>query len=371
MAKLDLSALDNEYSDTSNDIFRRLSIDDIIEDPDQPRTEFDLTSLEALGKDIEKNGQIAPIRVREADENGKYKIIVGARRFRACKLRGIREMDALVKNDERLDEYSQVSENTQREGLTPLEMANFIAKRQAAGEKNAEIARKLSMDKSAITQYSALIDPPPFFIELYNQGKCTNPLYFYELKKIWNTWPDEVELWATKTDDITRSSIKALYVRLKGPDPEQPIVTVTEQTGLSGKSGLDTVNTGDSTRNAAVSDSSDAVVIEQQQDSPTESTEPKTEITTGDTETIETPKVTVVPAHNPEIEKEDSESASDPNKIKKPLLLVEYEGRAAMLLLNRRPSTAGFVFIRYEDGSGEDEVNAGDVKINLLTEASK
>lgn len=360
---LDFSALGDEYGDTSNDVFRRLPIDDIIEDPDQPRTEFDPVALEALSQDIKRNGQIQPIVVRPANSDGKFKIIVGARRYRACKLGGESEMDVLVRDTERLDEYSQVSENHQREGLSPLEMANFIAKRQAAGEKNADIARKLGIDKSAVTQYCALIEAPEFLMALYNQGKCTNPLYIYELKKIWKTWPDEVEVWAAKAEDITRSSIKALYDRLRGPEKEEPKVTVMEQTGLSGKSGLDSVSDTSGTPAASPESSQ----VEQSDRTPEVSTTENTETS----ETVSPEKVTVIPAHNPDIEKQDEETASDPNKIKKPLMLADYAGRAVMVLLNRRPTSSGLIHIRYEDGSGDDEVDAGALKINLLTDSNK
>lgn len=367
---LDLSALDNEYGDASNDTFRNLSIDEIIEDPDQPRTQFDPDYLNELAEDIKARGLMQPILVRAPDADGKYKIIVGARRYRACKIAGLNEIPVLIRDDDLLDDYAQVAENTKRANLTALEMANFIAKRQAAGEKNAEIARKLGMDKSAITQLGALINPPPFFLELYEEGKCTNPLYFYEMKKIWNTWPEEVELWAKKSDDITRSTIKALYDKLRGPEKEEIKVTVNEQTGLSGKSGLD------SGRDSEISGSSADAGNESfsNPESPEPKSEPISESTDNNQvadEKISAPQVTVIPAHNPEIEKMDDESGADPNKIKKPLLLVDYQGRAAMLLLYRRPTSSGLIHIRYEDGSGDDEVEAGSLKINLLTEASK
>lgn len=62
---------------------------------------------------------------------------------------------------------------------------------------------------------------------------------------------------------------------------------------------------------------------------------------------------------------------SDPDRMSKPLLLVEFDGRSAAVLLNRRPTTAGLIHIRFEDGGGDQEVDAGACKINLLTEAEK
>ncbi|MCF6018248.1 transcriptional repressor KorB C-terminal beta-barrel domain-containing protein, partial [Xanthomonas perforans] len=64
-------------------------------------------------------------------------------------------------------------------------------------------------------------------------------------------------------------------------------------------------------------------------------------------------------------------AVSDPDSMKRPLLLVEHDGRAAAVLLNRRPSTAGLIRIRYEDGGGDAEVDAGTVKINRLMEGEK
>jgi ParB family chromosome partitioning protein len=57
--------------------------------------------------------------------------------------------------------------------------------------------------------------------------------------------------------------------------------------------------------------------------------------------------------------------------MNKPLLLVEYDGRSAAVILNKRPSTQGLLHIRYEDGSGDAEVDAGQCKINLLTDTDK
>jgi ParB family transcriptional regulator, chromosome partitioning protein len=62
---------------------------------------------------------------------------------------------------------------------------------------------------------------------------------------------------------------------------------------------------------------------------------------------------------------------SDPQRMSKPLLLVEYDGRSAAVILNKRPSTPGLLHIRYEDGGGDAEVDAGQCKINLLTDTDK
>lgn len=356
---LDLSALGEEYgSEIVDGKFQHLSLSLVIEDPDQPRGEFPQAALDELAEDIKIRGVMQPILVRPADENGIHKIIVGARRYRASLLAQLEEIPAIIRAENpNLDDYAQVAENTKRAPLTTIEMARFIEKRLNKGDTKAEISRGLGMDKSAVTQYSALIDPPQFFVELYVTGKCTNALYFYELRKIHNQWPSEVEEWCERTADITRPGIQELYQRLRGPDKnDAPKVTVTEATGLSGVAGIDRVD-GGSGGGAAP-----AVIHEPEQPG---SDDTGQEQKPGSAEAIQ------LPSHNPEIEKKDATTVDDPNKLKKPLLLVSYEDREAMLLLHKRPTTAGLVHIRYEDGSGEDEVEAGKLKINLLTEASK
>ena len=116
----------------------------VIEDPTQPRTEFDADELTKLSEDIARRGVQAPIAVRPPVE-GRYQIIHGARRFRASGMAGLLSIPAIVQVDEvAFDDYSQVLENTQRDNLTPLDIARFIQKRKALGESNSQIARNLS-----------------------------------------------------------------------------------------------------------------------------------------------------------------------------------------------------------------------------------
>ena len=49
------------------------------------RSEFEFGDSNILAKDIEENGQIEPVIVREIDDDGfKYEVIAGSRRLRAC-----------------------------------------------------------------------------------------------------------------------------------------------------------------------------------------------------------------------------------------------------------------------------------------------
>ena len=137
----DLAALDEPAPDASGRPML-MSLDDIDEDPEQPRHEFDANGLLELAATIRDRGVRQPISVRpNTQQAGRWVLNFGARRLRASKLAGLTEIPAFV--DTTADDYDQVIENEQREGLKPLEIALFVQKRLASGDNQAEIARRL------------------------------------------------------------------------------------------------------------------------------------------------------------------------------------------------------------------------------------
>jgi len=73
--------------------FGRISIDQVIPDPDQPRQQFDPDAVERLSKSITDKGQLAPIRVRWSEGSQKWGIIAGERRWRATRQAGLTTID--------------------------------------------------------------------------------------------------------------------------------------------------------------------------------------------------------------------------------------------------------------------------------------
>ncbi len=102
-----------------------LSIDWIQPNGNQPRKHFEETAVRELADSIEKNGLLQPIVVRVSPIFlGKYEIVAGERRWRACKLANLKKVPVIVKDasDEKVMELALI-ENIQREDLTPLEEA--------------------------------------------------------------------------------------------------------------------------------------------------------------------------------------------------------------------------------------------------------
>lgn len=112
-----------ELNEGNSDIVKDIDLGLIVENPYQPRKNFDETALRELSESIKRHGLIQPIIVIEKD--GGYMLIAGERRFRATKLLGESKIKAIVADIESqsLRELALI-ENIQREDLNPIELAN-------------------------------------------------------------------------------------------------------------------------------------------------------------------------------------------------------------------------------------------------------
>jgi ParB family chromosome partitioning protein len=194
----------------------QLPVDAIDEDPGQPRFEFDEESLHELAATIRERGVRQPISVRPSPAaEGRWLLNFGARRLRASKLAGRSDIPAFV--DVSADSYDQVIENEQREGLKPLELALFIQRRMAAGDSQAEIARRIGKSKSYVTYAMALIDAPDWLLAVYREGRCRGLKELHELRRLAGQHPQVVEAWASDRAAITRNEVAALHAEVGLP----------------------------------------------------------------------------------------------------------------------------------------------------------
>ena len=142
-----------------------IEIEKIRPNPNQPRKDFDDGELLELAEDMKRNGLIQPIVVRPDAENpGMFIIVTGERRYRAAKLNSDARIKAVVNEDWKDDEigYVQMSENLQRSDLKFWELADFIIAHADAGEKQSEIAKKLGVSKSRVSQYMKWKEIPDY-----------------------------------------------------------------------------------------------------------------------------------------------------------------------------------------------------------------
>ena len=233
-ATLDLTALDRtapapapdpvakERTVTAEVLGRPLQIPikDIDEDPAQPRKEFGAESMEELEQSIRLHGVKTPVSIRpHPTEQKRWILNFGARRLRASKAVGKTTIPAFV--DRSHTDYQQVIENLQREDLKPRELAIFIKKKMDDGEKQAQIAELLGVNRSMVTNHLALIDPPACIDEIYTSGKCFSAKTLYDLRNLHKEFPKDVERWCSTAQEITRATVSALSAKLRGPRKQQ------------------------------------------------------------------------------------------------------------------------------------------------------
>ena len=186
-----------------------LPLDDIDEDPVQPRCEFDAQALQQLAASITLRGVLQAISVRRhPDKPERWMLNFGARRLRASKLAGQTQIPAYV--NETATSYDQVIENEQREGLKPLELALFVQRRIALSESQAEIARQLGKSAPYVTYATALIDAPDWLMTLYREGRCRGLRELHELRQLERQHPECVREQVAKGGTITRDVVTAL-----------------------------------------------------------------------------------------------------------------------------------------------------------------
>ena len=103
----------------------KVSISSIVRNKYQPRKKFDEVSLEELTNSIRENGIIQPIIVRpSSDEENKFEIIAGERRWQAAQYAGLHEVPVVVINVDNLKSLEfAIVENVQRKDLNPIEEA--------------------------------------------------------------------------------------------------------------------------------------------------------------------------------------------------------------------------------------------------------
>ena len=107
----------------------KLLIGDLFPNKFQPRKIFDEDSLNDLEKSIRERGIIQPIIVRKSDENSKYEIIAGERRWLAAQKAGLHEVPVVVTEADDLKSLEfAIVENVQRNDLNPLEEAQGYQK---------------------------------------------------------------------------------------------------------------------------------------------------------------------------------------------------------------------------------------------------
>jgi ParB family chromosome partitioning protein len=107
----------------------KVSISDLVSNKFQPRKIFDENDLEDLISSIKERGIIQPIIVRKsADQNSKYEIIAGERRWLAAQKAGLHEVPVVITEVDDLKSLEfAIVENVQRSDLSAIKKPVVIS----------------------------------------------------------------------------------------------------------------------------------------------------------------------------------------------------------------------------------------------------
>lgn len=366
--------------------FYDFDIDIVSPDPNQPRKNFDETALQELADDLKKNGLIQPIVVREDPDNvGKFIVVAGERRLKAAKLAGFKKIRSILSTyDNSQLGYVQIAENAKRDNLKFYEMAEFIVSRADAGEKQADIAEKLGLSKTRISEYMSWRDAPSFFKE--SKEKFPSMRAFYDLVKLYAEYPSEVTEFINKAESISKVDITTLKKKLTEPNTavessdseiQNPSFEITSDDSEEDPTSLENDSTGDSfeesanasdyesddTEDESIDDaitddfSSDdsAESVENSNSAPAFQDEAFSGVDTSFNESEETSSDT------------DFETETKSKKLKHPVFVGTVDGREAEIVMEM-PTTDGMVKVKYEDGS-LDEVLCENFILNRIYES--
>lgn len=138
-----------------------IKIQDIVPNPNQPRTNFNEETIKELAQSIKELGVIQPITVRKV--NSKFELISGERRYRASQLAGLEQIPAFIRlaDDREMLEMALV-ENIQREDLDAIEIAlTYQRLIEDIDLTQEEMSKRVGKDRSTVTNYLRLLRLDP------------------------------------------------------------------------------------------------------------------------------------------------------------------------------------------------------------------
>lgn len=152
-----LDALFSDNADTEKGI--EVSLSDISPNPNQPRKQFDSDALRELSDNIAQYGLLQPIVVRPKGPSA-YEIIAGERRWRACRMAGLKTVPVVVRDisDSEMMELALI-ENLQREDLNPVEEARgYEALMKQFGMTQEQVAKKVGKSRPTVANTLRLLE---------------------------------------------------------------------------------------------------------------------------------------------------------------------------------------------------------------------
>ena len=158
---------------TSNN---KILISSILQNKYQPRKNFEKESLEELTNSIKERGIIQPLIVRKSqDEDGKYELIAGERRWLAAQRAGLHEVPVLIIEADNLKSLEfAIVENVQRKDLNPVEEAEGYNRLISEFKYDQEkVAKFIGKSRTHISNSLRILTLPKEVLTMVEEGKLS------------------------------------------------------------------------------------------------------------------------------------------------------------------------------------------------------
>jgi ParB family chromosome partitioning protein len=159
-----------QADEPSGDGLLQLNVDEIDDNPFQPRRDFSESEIASLAESLKEHRMLQPILVRRVGD--RYQLISGERRLRAAVQAGWNTVPAQVREaDDRLVAELAIVENLQRKDLNPVEKAlsfkRYLEQHQCTQE---DLAGRLKIDRSTIANLMRLLELPEIVLDAVRRG---------------------------------------------------------------------------------------------------------------------------------------------------------------------------------------------------------
>ena len=154
----------------------KISISSIVPNKNQPRKLFEKEALEELKNSIKERGIIQPLIVRKSDDQeDKFELIAGERRWQAAQSAGLHEVPVVIIEADNLKSLElAIIENVQRKDLNPVEEAesynNLI---QNFGYDHEKVSQFIGKSRSHISNSIRLLSLPEKILDLIRNNKIS------------------------------------------------------------------------------------------------------------------------------------------------------------------------------------------------------
>ena len=229
----DLFSTEESRAEAGKERIQDIPIAEIDDFPDHPfHVDID-DAMREMAESVKRFGVLSPDVARKK-ENGRYELISGHRRKKACELAGIDKMPVIVRNMDR-DEaiIFMVDSNLQRERLLPSEKAfsykmrleamkrkagrpskenaSPLATNYSSGRSDLDLAQVVGEGKDNIRRYIRLTELTPALLQMVDEGKIA---FRPAVELSYLTKEEQASLHeAMESEDCTPSLAQAIKIK--------------------------------------------------------------------------------------------------------------------------------------------------------------